>query len=121
MPFQKGFKEHVIQGRLLDIGHAPSWYVIPADSGFASDDEHDDDDDHKNDEDDEEEVNENDVQGNEGIDVGGSGMVDTTSDDEENYYCGNDGYSSSSSDDEPVEKKKKRVVKIYMITINLLQ
>lgn len=74
------FQNHIIEGQLLDVDYA-SYYIVPIDSGFASEDEVESDDelDGSNDEidiDDENHANENenhdDMSTNDNTDVGGS-------------------------------------------------
>ncbi|KAL1809976.1 hypothetical protein ACET3Z_026966 [Daucus carota] len=117
---QTGSQEHIIEGRLLVIVRASDEYIVPADSGFASEDEQDeeeeededmqdgqdDEDDNMNDGQDDEDDNvednkdKNDVYEEYGNQTDDVDMLDTTSGDEENYYSENDGYSSPSDDED---------------------
>ena len=96
---------------------APDEYIVPADSGFASEDEQDEEDEVMQDGQDDEDDNMNDGQDDEDDNVEDNkdkddvyeeyenqtndvDMLDTTSGDEENYYSENDGYSSPSDDED---------------------
>lgn len=95
---------------------APDEYIVPADSGFASEDEQDEEDEVMQDGQDDEDDNMNDGLDDEDDNVEDKDkddvyeeyenqtndvdMLDTTSGDEENYYSENDGYSSPSDDED---------------------